>query len=369
MGDGFPIDPILQPVKHYPTHGRIQEGMIEMRRKTSVKDMNRRRFMNIACVLGIGAIGTALAPDGLRIEREQSIVAQSPDHEHEANVASNQTSASESDELTADEMDAMHEAGIKAFPAETHGLGGQPLQFELDGDVKVFRLTCQLTNREFAPGEFDEAWTYNGVVPGPEIRVTEGDKARFEVTNELPQSTAVHWHGLVVPNDQNGVPFITQPPIKPGQTFTYEFPIRDGNAGTHMYHAHHNSAFQVTRGLLDSFIVEPKDPSSRPPFDREYTIVLNDGPIGGYSLNGKSFPATQPLMARRGEKVLIRYMNEGFMIHPMHLHGMLMTVTAADGSLLPQPYMCDTLNIAPVNDSRRSSMRPRSESGLSIATS
>jgi FtsP/CotA-like multicopper oxidase with cupredoxin domain len=321
--------------------------MIEMRRKTLVKDMNRRRFMNIAGVLGIGAIGTALAPDGLRIEREQSSVAQSPDHEHEANVASNQTSASESDELTADEMDAMHEAGIKAFPVETHGLGGQPLQFKLDGDVKVFRLICQLTNWEFAPGEFVEAWTYNGVVPGPEIRVTEGDTVRFEVTNELPQSTAVHWHGLVVPNDQDGVPFITQPPIKPGETFTYEFPIRDGNAGTHMYHAHHNSAFQVTRGLLGSFIVEPKDPASRPAFDREYTIVLNDGPIGGYSLNGKSFPATQPLMARRGEKVLIRYMNEGMMIHPMHLHGMPMTVTAADGYLLPQPYMCDTINIAP----------------------
>jgi FtsP/CotA-like multicopper oxidase with cupredoxin domain len=204
-----------------------------------------------------------------------------------------------------------------------------------------------VTNWEFAPGEFVDAWTYNGVVPGPEIRVTEGDKVRFEVTNELPQSTAVHWHGLIVPNNQDGVPFITQPPIKPGETYTYEFQIRDGNAGTHMYHSHHNSAFQVTKGLLGSFIVEPKDPSSRPAFDREYTIVLNDGPIGGFSLNGKSFPATQPLMAKKGEKVLVRYMNEGLMIHPMHLHGMPMTVTAADGYLLPQPYMCDTLNIAP----------------------
>jgi FtsP/CotA-like multicopper oxidase with cupredoxin domain len=157
----------------------------------------------------------------------------------------------------------------------------------------------------------------------------------------------VHWHGLQVPNSQDGVPFITQPPIKPGQSFTYEFPIREGNAGAHMYHSHHNAAFQVTKGLLGAFIVEPKDPATRPAYDRDYTLVLNDGPIGGFSLNGKGFPATQPLMAKKGEKVLIRYMNEGLMIHPMHLHGMPMTVFAHDGYLVPQPYMCDTLNIAP----------------------
>ena len=114
-----------------------------------------------------------------------------------------------------------------------------------------------------------------------------------------------------------------------------------------MYHSHHNAAFQVTKGLLGAFIVEPKDPATRPAYDRDYTMVLNDGPIGGFSLNGKGFPATQPLMAKKGEKVLIRYMNEGLMIHPMHLHGMPMTVFAQDGYLLPQPYMCDTLNIAP----------------------
>lgn len=318
-----------------------------MKNQASLKDMNRRRFMSIAGLVGAGAVGTALSPDGLRFEIDPSTVAQSTEHEHESNVASAQTSSTDKDEPTNDEMDAMHEAGIKSFPAATEGLGGQPLDYEMDGGVKVFRLTCGLTNWEFAPGEFVEAWTYNGVVPGPEIRVTEGDTARFIVTNELPQSTAIHWHGLVVPNDQDGVPFITQPPIKPGETYTYEFPIRKGNAGTHMYHSHSNSAYQVTMGLLGSFIVEPEDPASRPAFDREYTIVLNDGPIGGFSLNGKSFPATQPLVAKQGEKILIRYMNEGLMIHPMHLHGMPMTVTAADGYLLPQPYMCDTINIAP----------------------
>ena len=98
---------------------------------------------------------------------------------------------------------------------------------------------------------------------------------------------------------------------------------------------------------MGAFIVEPRLPGDRPLFNREYTIVLNDGPIGGYSLNGKSFPATQPFFARKGERVLFRFMNEGLMIHPMHLHGMPMTVIAQDGYMLPQAYTCDTLNIAP----------------------
>jgi FtsP/CotA-like multicopper oxidase with cupredoxin domain len=113
-----------------------------------------------------------------------------------------------------------------------------------------------------------------------------------------------------------------------------------------MYHSHHNAANQVSKGLLGSFIVEPKDPASRPAFDREFTIVLNDGPHG-FTINGKGFPATQPLICKKDEKVLIRYMNEGMMIHPMHLHGMPQLVIAKDGYLQPQPWMCDTLNVAP----------------------
>ena len=309
----------------------------------SKNPLSRRGFVSLLGVLGLGSAAAALAPDGVRLERQSAASATDESHEHAASAVAQ----TQQQELTADEMDAMHEAGVRSFPAKTAGLGGQPLEYELVGDVKVFRLTCQLTNWEFAPGEFVEAWTYNGVVPGPEIRVTEGDEVQIIVTNELPESTAVHWHGLIVPNDQDGVPFITQPPIKPGGSYKYRFQVREGNAGTHMYHSHHNSAEQVTKGLLGGFIVEPKDPTTRPAFDREYTIVLNDGPIGGFSLNGKSFPATQPLMAKKGERVLIRYMNEGLAIHPMHLHGMPMTVTAADGWLLPQPYLCDTLNIAP----------------------
>lgn len=317
----------------------------------------RRKFIGALGAIGVAAAGggllsacssggddddTALAAATTATE-PQATESHDATDDHSATGAPT-TAAGDS----ADEMDAMHEAGIKQFPAETAGLGGQPLEYELDGDVKVFKLTCQVVPQwEYAPGEYAEAWTYNGVTPGPEIRVTEGDTVRIEVTNEMHESTAVHWHGLMLPNDMDGVPFITQPPIKPGETFVYEFPIREGNAGSHMYHSHHNSAEQVTKGLLGAFIVEPKDPSSRPAFDREYTMVLNDGPIGGFTINGKGFPATQPIVAKQGEKVLVRYMNEGLMIHPMHLHGMPMTVIAQDGYLLPQPYMCDTLNIAP----------------------
>ena len=124
----------------------------------------------------------------------------------------------------------------------------------------------------------------------------------------------------------DGVPFITQPPVKPGETFTYEFIAR--NPGSHMYHSHLNSAFQVTKGLLGAFIIEPKDKSAYPAFDKEYTMILDDGPLG-YTLNGHGFPATEVLTANKGEKLLVRFMNEGLMIHPMHLHGMPMTIVGA----------------------------------------
>jgi manganese oxidase len=140
--------------------------------------------------------------------------------------------------IKAEEMDRHHEEGVKSFPAKTQGLGGQPLAYQMEGDTKVFRLTCSAVRWEVRPGEFKDAFAYNGTLPGPEIRVTEGDKVRFVVTNELPESTSIHWHGLNTPNGMDGVPYITQPPIKPGQTFTYEFVATP--AGSHMYHSHHN---------------------------------------------------------------------------------------------------------------------------------
>jgi manganese oxidase len=246
----------------------------------------------------------------------------------------------------AEEMDRMHEAGIKAFPAKTAGKGNVLLAPRMDKGVKVYDLECAAMQWETEPGKRVPAWAYNGQVPGPQIRVTEGDRVRVIVTNKLEESTAVHFHGLELPNDQDGVPFITQPPIKPGQTYTYEFTVPVGNHGSHMYHSHHNAAKQVGLGLLGAFIVAPKKPLAIERCDVDHVMVLNDG-MHGYTLNGKGFPATEPIVAKMGQKVRIRFMNEGMMIHPMHLHGMHMTVIAKDGWMQPAPWKCDTLNIAP----------------------
>ncbi len=244
----------------------------------------------------------------------------------------------------AEEMDRMHEAGIKAFPAKTIGKGNQLLTPKMVGETKVFSLTASKIQWETAPGVHSEAWAYNGQIPGPQIRVTEGDRVRVIIKNELPESTAIHFHGLELPFDQDGVPFITQPPIKPGASYTYEFTVP--NSGSHMYHSHHNSAKQVGLGLLGAFIVEPRVPRELERADVDTVMVLNDGALG-YTLNGKGFPATEPIVAKLGQKLRIRFMNEGMMIHPMHLHGMHMTVIDKDGWPLASPWRCDTLNIAP----------------------
>jgi manganese oxidase len=244
----------------------------------------------------------------------------------------------------ADAMDAMHEKGIKAFPAKTTGMGNQRFKPRIDDGVKVFELTASVMQWETEPGKWVQAWAYNKQVPGPQIRVREGDRVRVVIKNELPESTAVHFHGVITPNSQDGVPFITQPPIKPGQTYTYEFVAK--NAGSHMYHSHHNAAKQVGLGLLGAFIIEPKRPRPIERVDIDYVMILNDG-MHGYTLNGKGFPATEPIKAKLGQKLRIRFMNEGMMIHPMHLHGMPMTVIDKDGWAQPAPWMCDTLNIAP----------------------
>ena len=172
-----------------------------------------------------------------------------------------------------------------------------------------------------------------------------GDTVRINVTDNPPQSTGVHWHGVLVPNNMDDVPFLTRPPIKPGESFTYEFRFAKATRLAHVPLApqRRRPGNDGPAGGSSS----SRGPSTRPAFDKEYTLILNDGPLGGFTINGKGFPATQPLTAKRGEKLLIRYMNEGLMIHPMHLHGMAPLVIAKDGYLQPMPWLCDTLNIAP----------------------
>jgi FtsP/CotA-like multicopper oxidase with cupredoxin domain len=243
--------------------------------------------------------------------------------------------------MSSKEMDAAYMESLRAFPAETKGTGGQRMSPEVVGEVKVFELTAAPTKWEISPGDVRDAMAYNGQVPGPEIRVKQGDKVRVVLHNELEESTSIHFHGINVPNSADGVAGITEDITGPGGSRTYEFTA--DNSGTHMYHSHMNGALQIPMGLLGAFIIEDKD---EPKADVDQTIVINDGPLG-FTLNGKSFPATQPIAAKPGQTVRIRYMNEGLQGHPMHLHGMEQTVITKDGWKLPAPYKADTIWIAP----------------------
>ena len=240
--------------------------------------------------------------------------------------------------------DPEHEAVVKAFPAKTQGEGLGELPSRIVNGAREFEITTKRTRFEVTPGRFVSAYSYNDRVPGPVIRATEGERVRVIVRNELEQSTAVHWHGQRVTIGNDGVPYITQPPIRPGQTYTYEFVA--GPSGTHMYHSHHNATEQVGQGMLGPLIVTPKDPRADPAYDREEFFVFNDG-LGGLTINGKGFPATKPFTAKLGERIRFRFMNEGQQVHPAHLHGLTLEVFARDGYLLPQPFKCDTLNVAP----------------------
>jgi FtsP/CotA-like multicopper oxidase with cupredoxin domain len=254
-----------------------------------------------------------------------------------------------------DDHDANGAAVVKRFldgeSAAVEGQGNQPYgDPRLDGDTKVFELTIdKIQHRIDALKDPIDALGFNGTWPGPRIDVVEGDKVRAIFTNKLDETTGIHFHGQKLPNNMDGVPHVTQDPIQPGASFTYEFTAR--TTGSHMYHSHHNATDQVGRGLLGAFIVHPKDPAQR--VDRKYGVsqdivwISNDS-LGGFTINGRGFPATAPLVATLGDKILVRFMNEGVMMHPWHLHGMPMHVVARDGyELGSASFRCDTLGVNP----------------------
>ena len=231
------------------------------------------------------------------------------------------------------------------------GQGNQPLEpTRMDGDVKVYELTIdQIKHRIDAEKAPLDALGFNGTWPGPRIDVIEGDTIRAIFKNNMNESTGIHFHGQKLPNRMDGVPHITQDPILPGESFTYQFSAR--TVGSHMYHSHHNATDQVGRGLLGAFIVHPRNEAER--VEQKYGVsqdivwISNDS-LGGFTINGRGFPATAPIVATLGEKILIRFMNEGVMMHPWHLHGMPMRVVARDGyDLGPAAFTCDTLGVNP----------------------
>ena len=262
-------------------------------------------------------------------------------------------SAAPSASTEAVDHDAAALAVVKRFldgeGASLDGAGNQPLEPRIEGGTNIFELTIdQIQHQIDAQKDPIAALGYNGTWPAPRIEVVEGDTVRAVFTNRLDESTGVHFHGQRLPNAMDGVPHITQDPIEPGATFTYEFVAR--TPGSHMYHSHHNATDQVGRGLLGAFIVQPRDPEDR--YHRRYGVsqdivwISNDS-LGGFTINGRGFPATSPIVANVGETIAIRCMNEGSMMHPWHLHGMPMLVVARDGYPLPQPFLCDTLGVNP----------------------
>ena len=234
----------------------------------------------------------------------------------------------------------------------------------IEDGVKIYELTVSLIRWEILPGVAVDAYAYNGQVPGPRLNFTQGDRIRIDVTNKLGETTTVHWHGLDVPNEMDGPAGITQDPIEPGDTYSYEYTVKQW--GTFFYHSHDHADRQQSLGLYGALIIDPADPSQQPPADHDYTIQLQEWlnregltypamPMEGgmpnyFTINGKAYPATETIDMKVGETLRVRFIGSNTVgIHPMHIHGGPFTVVARDGESLAedQQFKADTINIGP----------------------
>jgi manganese oxidase len=268
-------------------------------------------------------------------------------------------------DMSSQDMASM--SGMGAVPSDgvpdaTAVAVAQPLDYVLDGDTKVFTLTAEVVQWPIMEGVTMTAYTYNGMVPGPLLRVTEGDKVRVVLQNQLPEATSIHWHGILVPNEMDGVTGVTQEGVQPSETFSYEFVAKP--SGSFMYHSHTDSDKQVGLGLYAPFIIDPAQPESSAP-DVDVVMMLSEArvvdgqtyeamPMAGaepnyFVINGKSFPATETIPVKKGDRVRIRFMGIGQFVHPMHLHGMPFKIVATDGYPVPEAAQLtkDTVLVAP----------------------
>ncbi len=251
-----------------------------------------------------------------------------------------------------------------SYRAPADARGDQPLEARMEDGVKVYDLETSVIEWNILPYERVMAYAFNRQVPGPRITLTEGDRVRFNVVNHLPEPTTVHWHGLVVPNTMDGPAEITQAPIPPGGSFTYEFTVQQ--AGTFFYHSHAKPDRQQALGLYGALIIEPKHRSTQPAWDQQVLVQLQEWTErGGYTfpampmeglmpnfftINGKAYPETETIRARVGDRLLIRFIgSQSAFIHPMHEHGGPFTVIATDGVPIPEAarYEKDTVNVGP----------------------
>jgi manganese oxidase len=225
---------------------------------------------------------------------------------------------------------------------------GSTLPYKVVGGAKVFHLIAEEVDHEFAPGLRARCWGFNGQVHGPTIEAVEGDQVRIYVTNRLPENTSIHWHGLLVPSGMDGVGGLSQKTIEPGETYKYEFKLRQH--GTYMYHSHSDDMTQIALGMMGMFIIHPRTPTG-PRADRDFALMASEwridvgtmrpNPIemtdfNVFTFNGRSFPGTAPLVAKYGDRVRIRFGNLSPMEHhPIHLHGYYWKITEMDGLQVP----------------------------------
>ena len=240
-------------------------------------------------------------------------------------------------------------APASVVPVQTPDLPKLP--WTMENGVKVFHLTAEVVKREFlpagpmGPAKVIDVWGYSGSMPGPMIEVNEGDRVRIVFHNNLPEDTTLHWHGLEVPIEMDGMPFVSQPPVKPGGMFVYEFTLHQN--GTFFYHSH--GAMQEMMGMIGLFIIHPKKPY-QPAVHKDFGLILQEWAIlpnntvpntlsmefNWLTINGRSAPATTPMIVKQGERVRIRMVNLGMDHHPMHLHGNQFYVTGTEGGRIPE---------------------------------
>ncbi|MFL6201893.1 MAG: multicopper oxidase family protein [Thermoanaerobaculia bacterium] len=224
---------------------------------------------------------------------------------------------------------------------------GSSMPWRWEDGCKTFHLIAEPCVREFAPGLKVNCWGYNGQTPGPTIEAVEGDRVRIYLENRLPEPTSMHWHGVILPNGMDGVVGLVQPRIEPGQTFKYEFTVRQH--GTHMYHPHFDEMVQQSMGMMGFLIFHPRRPARV--INRDYAIFLHEWLIkpgtsvpdptemldfNVFTFNSRAFPGTEPLLARLGDRVRIRIANISMDSHPIHLHGHTFRWTGSDGGPLPE---------------------------------
>lgn len=227
-------------------------------------------------------------------------------------------------------------------------LNGWTLPYRMNGGVKEFHLVAEEIEHEFAPGSRAICWGYNGTTPGPTIEAVEGDRVRIFVTNRLPEHTTIHWHGLLLPSGMDGVGGLTQPHIRPGETYVYEFTLRQH--GTHMYHPHADEMVQMAMGMMGLFVIHPRD-GEIVRIDRDFALLLHNWALHPgtsrpdpsvlqdfdlWTFNSKVFPAIDPMVARSGERVRVRVGNLSMWNHPIHMHGVQFEVTGGDGGRWPR---------------------------------